>query len=297
LAHLGALAEAHLKYGKRQIFLPVCVDIRRTSFNMLSAVLAELSLARLSRDAVKAENSAQEDLNGAVLKIFQKPGSGDLTAIAPEGIQLLIKVVGNIISSPAEAKFRRLKTAGHSFEAGISPYPARLALLQAIGFEQGTAADKQALIMADARVNVANLTFVYNRLTALMAQLTDQKDDGKDASAGLTDCLTLLQLHISTVAQLGISANALKKGGHTVDWTAIAASVVRILRCTHSKTERETIEDIVLTGWQLFPFSAQAELLLACRNNATLEAVITRAALLKPHALQLASTFSPIDMR
>ena len=33
-----------------------------------------------------------------------------------------------------------------------------------------------------------------------------------DASAGLTDCLTLLQLHISTVAQLGISANALKKG-------------------------------------------------------------------------------------
>ena len=53
---------------------------------------------------------------------------------APETVATLLKIVGNILSTPAEAKFRKLKRSNKRLKRTVLADTRAVALLEALGF-------------------------------------------------------------------------------------------------------------------------------------------------------------------
>ncbi|OWY91945.1 hypothetical protein PHMEG_00039243 [Phytophthora megakarya] len=69
-----------------------------------------------------------------------------LDAIA-KAVALLHKIVSNIISHPADAKFRSIRKANRLFDGQVAPFPEALEFLLALGFEDQS--DKFVLVRED----------------------------------------------------------------------------------------------------------------------------------------------------
>ncbi|GMF45942.1 unnamed protein product [Phytophthora fragariaefolia] len=64
-----------------------------------------------------------------------------------KAVSLLYKVVSNIISHPADAKFRSIRKANRLFEGQVAKFPECLEFLLALGFEDQS--DKFVLVRED----------------------------------------------------------------------------------------------------------------------------------------------------
>eukprot|EP00644_Phytophthora_capsici_P003934 jgi/Phyca11/505767/fgenesh2_kg.PHYCAscaffold_15_\ len=104
-------------------------DVHERSVDEEVATLAMSDRERRIHDAV---SHLQAHYNGDVIS---------------KAVSLLYKIVSNIISHPADVKFRSIRKANRLFEGQVAKFPECLEFLQALGFEDQS--DKFVLVRED----------------------------------------------------------------------------------------------------------------------------------------------------
>jgi len=129
-----------------------------------------------------ADSSPYPAIDAAMLNMMTNNVSNPLRVVPPgfveESIKLLLKVVGNILSNPAERKFRSLKKANKQVAAKILPCRGALQLLTACGFRSADG----ILTMADEMVDVPKLEYAKGRLGGVGAEKAAAEESAAKAA-------------------------------------------------------------------------------------------------------------------
>jgi len=139
-----------------------------TSRELLMSVVARFTDGRPFQHIIVQSDSA-DPLKSALWRMGQSPRELLLPTC-----ELLLKVMSNIVSHPAEPKFRSLKASNASMSAALN-LPGVLALLTSVGFEQQVVdSEPPRLTLAPARpmAPVSDALALLKRLDALLKGLS-----------------------------------------------------------------------------------------------------------------------------
>ena len=140
-----------------------------TGYTLLLRQLLAATLVRvLEHGAMKAEegssfprvDEAFENINKNNISTAIRPVPPDTV---PNAVRLLEKVLGNVASSPQEAKFRSIKKANKQVAAKILPCRGALQLLAACGFRSADG----VLTLPDDRLDIPTVQYALRRLGAM----------------------------------------------------------------------------------------------------------------------------------
>ena len=158
-----------------------------------SAAAAAVASAAASAPAAEPAAADFTDIDAALAKITNDnvdtvAGNRYLLRVVPAGlvegaVKVLVKVLGNIVTNPGEAKFRRLKKTNKMVEGKLLPCRGAVQLLIACGFRSADG----VLSLADDKVDLSRLEYAVDRL----GRLEEDKqavvgDEAKAAEAART---------------------------------------------------------------------------------------------------------------
>lgn len=135
----------HARQNERiNLILQKCEPVVTSHSDEISIVVTSASSSSLSSstaDSASASpsflSSARSDYPGVTASLRSLFSSGSLsTADHGTSVKLLLKLLGNILSAPANEKYRRIKSSHQAFVSLIRAHPERIAILRVIGFER-----------------------------------------------------------------------------------------------------------------------------------------------------------------
>ena len=96
--------------------------------------------------------------------------------VVAAGVSVLSKVVANIVATPGEAKFRKLKKENKLVAQKLLPCRGALAVVVAAGFRSEDVDGVPCLVMPDESVDVARLQSVQSGLEGVVAAFHEHDD-------------------------------------------------------------------------------------------------------------------------
>lgn len=108
--------------------------------------------------------SATEKLRSSLVEM--KKSAGDDDERPKTAWATLLKMLGNVVNSPTEQKFRRIRLTNPAIQKKVTSLPGALQFLELVGFEKD--AGGEVLEMADSKVDIELLNVAGNELQNAM---------------------------------------------------------------------------------------------------------------------------------